>query len=520
MTLERSVLVALVFVLAGVAPALGQNPTPKRHALLIGNSNYANVLALAPARPNVARLESALRSVNFETVAYTDATLNDLNDTIWPQFLDSLQAGDICLIYYSGYAAAYRRENYLVPIDFNPQQPLDSAAKSITDWQQQLDDKKVALKIIVIEAGGGGQWTLTNPNTDTTETVFAFSTALGQPIAQLKKKDVGLFTASVAEAIDQPGTRLQDVFLNVQTLVALKSEKKQQPYFLPLGVTTPFFFRDAAPPEKIIVVKEKERDPNAPEIGVPRSNRIDREGYIWIPAGKFLMGCVPGTHKCEEGEGPQHPVEITKAFWMGWNEVQTDSYQRYVAADKKNRKMPKSVPNWNKKWQRGDLPMAYVNWEDAKNYCIWAGGRLPTEAEWEYAARAGKDNEILPLNDENSRDMANFAGKSGNDIYDDEAAPVRKFNANVFGLYDMAGNVWEWVNDWFSKSYYANSELRDPQGPKDGKEHVSRGGSYASDPKLHLRMSFRRPTKEGGNNTGFRCVLEDTPKTRELLTGR
>jgi formylglycine-generating enzyme required for sulfatase activity len=158
--------------------------------------------------------------------------------------------------------------------------------------------------------------------------------------------------------------------------------------------------------------------------------------------------------------------------------------------------------------------MVFVTWEEARAFCQWAGGRLPSEAEWEYSARAGKDQEVYPLNNENSRDKANFYGKSGNDNYE-EAAAVRKFDANAFDLYDMAGNVWEWVEDRYG--LYADSAAVDPHGPASGKEHVIRGGSFESKWQDDLRLSVRKPLGGKDYKTGFRCVLDDKDQTKRLL---
>ncbi len=157
-----------------------------------------------------------------------------------------------------------------------------------------------------------------------------------------------------------------------------------------------------------------------------------------------------------------------------------------------------------------------MTWERAQAYCAWAGGRLPTEAEWEYAARAG-ENSIYPFQGQDSRDKANFEGKSGADLFAG-VAPVHSFTPNAWGLHDMAGNVWEWVNDYYSPTYFREAgAASDPQGPAAGKEHVIRGGSFDSDAESHLRISIRKGFGGAGNSLGFRCVLNDTPDTNKLL---
>jgi formylglycine-generating enzyme required for sulfatase activity len=308
----------------------------------------------------------------------------------------------------------------------------------------------------------------------------------------------------VAEIIRNPGIALDDVFLQAQREVS-RSAAPQRPYVLP-NVTAGFYFREPLESKPVVTVKH-----------IYKRNRRDRQEYVFIPPGPFLMGCVPGDNECEDNERPQHQVTVSKGFWMGSAEVDILAYTRYVGADK-TRKMPGEAPMWDRKREVTNHPIGGATWEEAVEFCKWAGGRLPTEAEWEYAARAGKKNEIWPLNTENSRDKANFYGKKGNDVSEYTAA-VKSFDPNAFGLFDMAGNMWEWVSDWYSDNYYSSSTERDPRGPQGGKKHVRRGGSFDSDPKKHLRISIRRPG-DRGNNVGFRCVLENTPEIEALFEAR
>jgi formylglycine-generating enzyme len=200
--------------------------------------------------------------------------------------------------------------------------------------------------------------------------------------------------------------------------------------------------------------------------------------------------------------------------------VQVSSYKRYLQAEsataKKRLSMPQA-PGDYKSWSINDFPMVSVSWQDANGYCGWAGGRLPTEAEWEYAARASHDPEtIYPFDSATLHDHANFAGKAGSKIFD-RVATVHSFDASPWGLNDMAGNVWEWVSDFYAESYYKDlpDPAPDPTGPKTGKDHVMRGGSFDS-LEEQLRTSFRAVGGKG-NIVGFRCVLEDTPATNKLL---
>ena len=233
--------------------------------------------------------------------------------------------------------------------------------------------------------------------------------------------------------------------------------------------------------------------------GEVRENAKDGLKYVWIPPGTFMMGCSPGDNECSAEEKPAHQVKVTKGFWMGQTEVTVGAYKRFAAAA--GRQMPpEPYSSWrpfNPGWGDVAMPIVDVTWDDAQAYCNWAGGRLPTEAEWEYAAHGGSTEARYGPIDQ----VAWYASNSGQKTHE-----VGQKRANRFGLYDMLGNVWEWVNDWYDENYYKNSPAQDPAGPAIGQLRVLRGGSWFNDSR-GVRVSDRNRGLPDGwyNFVGFRC---------------
>jgi formylglycine-generating enzyme required for sulfatase activity len=228
-----------------------------------------------------------------------------------------------------------------------------------------------------------------------------------------------------------------------------------------------------------------------PNTGTKKTNSNDGLKYAWIPPGTFQMGCSAGDSDCDDDERPAHKITITKGFWLGQTPVTQAAYQRGVGTNPSH-------------FRGGQLPVETVSWNQAKGYCDAVGGRLPTEAEWEYAARAGSDAARYG-------DLNTIAWYSKNS--DGKTHEVGQKQANQWELYDMLGNVWEWVGDWYDDKYFAKSLPVDPTGPPSGKyTRVVRGGSWLNESR-YLRSSDRNSYYPdiSYDFIGFRCALEVFP---------
>jgi eukaryotic-like serine/threonine-protein kinase len=232
---------------------------------------------------------------------------------------------------------------------------------------------------------------------------------------------------------------------------------------------------------------------------------------LYVPAGEFAMGSNEGG----EDEMPVHTLTLD-AFWIDRTEVTNAQFRKCVEAGacQAPTTCDAGDPTYNDTG-KADHPVVCVDWNQARAYCQWAGARLPTEAEWEKAAR-GRDGRQYPWGNAFDGSRVNFCDRncefddrdtSANDGYV-RTAPVGSYpaGASPYGALDMAGNVWEWVADWYNSGYYAKSPTNNPQGPDSGSSKVLRGGSWRNNPH-YVRAVYRSDLDPTNRFTGigFRC---------------
>jgi eukaryotic-like serine/threonine-protein kinase len=274
----------------------------------------------------------------------------------------------------------------------------------------------------------------------------------------------------------------------------------------------------------------------SPQIGATLVSPKDSMVLVYVPAGQFLMGSSSSDSNAEDDEHPQHTVYLD-AFWIDRSEVTNAQFAEfasqagYVTSAERANDVgggvidPASGSRTNTPgatWQhphgpdssRTGLdahPVVQVSWIDASAYCQWAGRRLPSEAEWEKAAR-GSDGRLYPWgNQAADNTLVNDSGSGDGWM---QTAPVGSFpaGASPYGALDMAGNVWEWTADWYADTYYATSPAANPLGAASGQYRVFRGGGWSNTAR-RFRPANRGYTggADHSDDIGFRCVISAAP---------
>ena len=426
-----------------------------------------------------------------------DLSLGAMSSAI-EEFAKTIQPGDFVLIYFSGYGLQ-NDINFLLPVDFDPkdESPTPQKAVALRSLTRQLDQRNAGTRMLIFDASRLCPDLLSEGLAfvqPAANTLVAFAAAPNQSsLPDPPDGGVNVFTASLINAIQEPGSKPVTLLERAQAEVARTTGGRQSPFYIPTLVDE-FYF--TAP---LVGIKAPPPTPSGPKSGERAENEKDRMVYVWIPPATFKIGCVADDKQCEKDEKPQHEVRIAAGFWVARTEVTAGAYDRFVNASH-HRKPGKTQTITG---QGTELPVTGVAWEDADAYCRWAGGQLPTEVDWEYAARGGNPDLIYPWGNQITGKMANYFNSEHKKPFS-ETVPVGRFdNPNGFDLFDIVGNVREWTADYYDPAAYSKA------GPAGDKEpRVVRGGSfYTSEKDLRISARDKLDPSKFDNQTGFRCVL-------------
>ncbi len=520
----------------------------RRLALVVGNDSYRDA-PLRNAKNDARAIARALEEVGFTVTLLEDATRRSLATAV-ATFGNGLRPDDVALFYFAGHGVQVESENYLVPTDFQGGSANEIRLDGLraAEVQQMLRPARVSL--IILDAcrnnpfsgargGAGGLAAM-----EARGSLVAFATGAGQTAADNAGAGNGLFTQELLRVLREPNLSVRDAFYRVRQRVFDASKGSQFPAVYD-GLLGDLVFRvdsgsgaavqpaadDLARREELLLwesIKDSQSRPTLEDYvrrypnGLFRLAAIERlaklpggdtggattsarSGWVKIPPGEFVMGCSPGDGECREEESPPHRVRITRGFEIGQYEVTQAEWEAVMQSNPSSTKSP-------------DLPVFQVQWAQLQEFFRRLNARqdgytyrLPTEAEWEYAARAGSTG---PFMGGNLDDIAWHGDNSGTAPH-----PVGQKQPNAWGLYDTVGNVSEWTQDWYGA--YENRSLSDPRGPSSGTLRVIRGGSYGQtitfvggrqvtiNPSVSRRTGVVVNIKEYGQ--GFRYVRECVP---------
>ena len=257
------------------------------------------------------------------------------------------------------------------------------------------------------------------------------------------------------------------------------------------------------------------------EVAIPNTQKevrlADGKVMVYVPGGEFLRGSLEDDPLADEDERPQHPVFVD-GFWIDKTEVTNGEYQLCVDSG-----VCTPQRHQGQRFAGADQPVVGVDWFQSVTYCQWVGGSLPTEAQWEKAAR-GTDGRIYPWGNDFDGSRLNYCDVNCIQDWKDRrvsdgyayTAPVGNFpaGASPYGALDMSGNVWEWTADWYDPDYYPRTEYYNPMGPAAGQQRVIRGGSWH-----YAGRNLRAPNRHKDVPTfrydkiGFRCVVNESSST-------
>ena len=499
----------------------------KKYALLIG-VDYEGRLALDYTRQDAIKLGQILES-NF---GYTTKVLTRKSETTKTAIniafsdLKNLDASyDQVIVFFSGHGVRDENSNevgYLLPNDVDVNELFLTAIDMsiIQNLSRTLKARQAMFILDCCYSGIIGSYaSMDVSGGDKTLRSRQILTAgrSGQKARMYEAKELSLYTFYLTRALSGGGSFLRadsdkdgeltawDLQTDVEKKVSDHTRKKQTPRLYNFTEDDGIFLFRATNYERpaipIVDNREKTKDdlPASPVRDVPPKD------MVLIPAGTFRMG-----GDSYEDEKPVHGVKID-AFYMDKYEISVAEYAKFV--NERNHKKPRY---WDEQLQKLNRPVVEVSWSDAQAYATWARKRLPTEAEWEYAARGGLEQKKYPWGNESPDGKSNFDKDRSRDYSWENAnkylKDVNSYEPNGYSLYNMSGNVWEWCSDWYSDDYYkqfANSIADNPKGPEKGDYRVVRGGSwFVAEDVLRVAGRGGFDPGYGGGVLGFRCVQD------------
>jgi formylglycine-generating enzyme required for sulfatase activity len=547
-----------------------------RWALVIGNSAYGADIGPLPNPVNDATdMAATLQPLGFDVTLVLNATRQQMEEAL-AAFRRQLRPGGVGLFYFAGHGAQVEGTNYLIPLGANVEKATTAQADSVSAEQvlASMTAAGTALNLLILDACRNNpflaRWPVQVPRglapmQAVRGSLIAYATAPGAVAADGGGRN-GTYTKHLLRYLATPDLLVEQMFKRVRVAVEEETGGIQTPWEASSLQGDFSFFPSAAARPSLAVVQAPARQEQTGASGAavaaatpsgahqselaPTIVGKDGAEMVLVPAGEFVMGSAPDDitsllrrHPKANGailkdEIPKHRVFL-EAFYIDTYEVTNARFQRFVQATgyqtqaeregggkiRTGAKTWAQVPDATWRSPRGQgssiagleaHPVVQVSWHDAKAYCTWAGKRLPTEAEWEKAAR-GPDGRLCPWGNELDGTRANFCDRNcpfawKDTVVDDgyrSTAPVGRYEAgkSPYGTYDMAGNVWEWVADWYEARYYQRSPARNPQGPTSGTQVVLRGGSW-----LYTAPDFRTTERAGvpsdrrNENIGLRCV--------------
>ena len=518
--------IAISFLTAVSCALLSGVTAAARLALVVGNDNYQTIGKLQNARADADTMADAFKQAGYAVTLRKDRNLRDFKDDV-REFRSKIRGGDEVVLFYSGHGVALGAANYLLPVDVRDQseaQIVDDAL-ALNDVLAQLGEANPALTLAIIDACRDNPFPPRGGKSIATRGLATAAPATGQMVIyaagngqkaldRLSTNDPvknGVFTRAFVAEMKTPNLPIDRVLKAVRTRVSAAARSighTQVPAIYDQVEGDFYFYRQASlvaepRPEPRPEVRPEVRSefrplqpvtPFAPRPGEVFKDCADCPELVVIPGGEFTMGSNEN-----DREKPPHGVRI-KSFALGKTEVTQGQWKAVMGSNPSNFKDCGD-----------DCPVEQVSWNDAQDYVKKLSARtgkqyrLPSEAEWEYAARGGTNTKWS--HGDNEAELVNFGWYKANS--GSKTQRVAQKRANAFGLFDMHGNVWEWVEDCYHDNYNG--------APSDGSawttncggttRRVFRDGYWSSDP-VHLRSARRsRITPDYRNSScGFRIA--------------